>query len=234
MNKKYHLLYKITNVIDNSFYIGVHSTNNLDDKYFGSGIRIKRSVNKYGKENHRFEVLEYLSSRKDLLNREAEIVNEILLSDPLCLNLCKGGGSSMMNYTDTARERMSKGRKGKKHTLEARDKMRQATGKPVSDETRRKISEKNKGKKLSDEHRQKLSSGAKKREKHPWSGKQRSEESKIKMSLSHKGKISTNRKAIVVNNVEYESISNAIEKSGLSKSSIYRALKIENSGIHYI
>jgi hypothetical protein len=69
----------------------MHSTNNLEDEYFGSGKRIRYSVNKYGRNNHKVEILEFLSSREELKKREAEVVNEELLTDPLCMNLKFGG-----------------------------------------------------------------------------------------------------------------------------------------------
>ena len=89
--RKYHYIYKITNKLNGKFYIGMHSTDNLDDGYFGSGKIINYSVNKHGIENHRVEILEFLDSREELKKREAEIVNEELLSDPLCMNSKFGG-----------------------------------------------------------------------------------------------------------------------------------------------
>lgn len=86
-----HLIYKITNQLNDRFYIGMHSTENPDDGYLGSGKRIKAEVKKYGKENFRKEILERVSSRKLLQEREAQIVNAALLQDPLCLNLKNGG-----------------------------------------------------------------------------------------------------------------------------------------------
>lgn len=69
----------------------MHSTKNPKDGYLGSGRRIKAEIRKYGKENFKKEILEELPSRKALEEREAFIVNETLLSDPLCLNLKNGG-----------------------------------------------------------------------------------------------------------------------------------------------
>jgi len=89
--KKYHYIYKITNLINGKYYIGMHSTDNLEDGYMGSGKRLKRSLNKYGKENFKFEILEFLPNRVELKEREKEIVdlNEIFKKE--CLNLTVGG-----------------------------------------------------------------------------------------------------------------------------------------------
>ena len=89
--KKYHYIYKITNLKNNKYYIGMHSTSNLDDEYFGSGKRLRNSIRKHGKEVHLKEILEYLPDRESLAAREEEIVNEELLKDPLCMNLKLGG-----------------------------------------------------------------------------------------------------------------------------------------------
>ena len=46
--KKYHYFYKITNNITGEYYYGIHSTNNLKDKYMGSGVRLKKSYKIFG------------------------------------------------------------------------------------------------------------------------------------------------------------------------------------------
>ena len=89
--KKYHFIYKTTNLLSGKYYIGMHSTDNLDDGYLGSGKRLRYSINKHGKDNHKREIIEYLNSREELKNREEEIVtlNEIAKVD--CMNLKVGG-----------------------------------------------------------------------------------------------------------------------------------------------
>jgi hypothetical protein len=89
--RKYHYIYKITCNITNRFYIGMHSTDDLDDGYFGSGKRLWHSINYHGKENHVKEILEYLPSRQLLKEREKEIVNEELIGNVMCMNLVVGG-----------------------------------------------------------------------------------------------------------------------------------------------
>lgn len=89
--KKYNYIYKITCNITNRFYIGMHSTDNLNDGYFGSGKRLWFSINYYGKENHTKEILEYYGTRIELKLREKEIVTKELIKEDLCMNLKEGG-----------------------------------------------------------------------------------------------------------------------------------------------
>ena len=88
---QYHFIYKITNTKNLKYYIGMHSTNDLNDGYFGTGKRIRNSVRKHGKDAHLMEILEFFDERRSLVEREKELINENLLNDPLCLNLSLGG-----------------------------------------------------------------------------------------------------------------------------------------------
>ena len=89
--KKYHYIYKITNKLTNRYYIGMHSTDKLDDGYLGSGKILTRSIRKYGKDKFVKEILEYCDDRKSLSEMEAEYITEIVVKDKLCMNLTQGG-----------------------------------------------------------------------------------------------------------------------------------------------
>jgi hypothetical protein len=90
---------------------------------------------------------------------------------------------------------------GKHHSLETREKLKEASmgnknalGYRFSLEARKKMSENHKGKFLSEEHRKKISEANKGKSSY-WKGKKRfplSEETKLKISNSQKGKIITN------------------------------------------
>lgn len=110
----YHFIYRTTNTINGNYYIGMHSTSDLNDGYMGSGRRITNSLRHNGRSNHKFEILEYLPDRKSLAKREFEIVNEELLNDSKCLNLMlggEGGGfineSHMKKCCDAGREKLA-------------------------------------------------------------------------------------------------------------------------------
>lgn len=90
-NKKYHYFYKITNRINGMFYYGIHSTNDLNDDYMGSGKRIRAAIKKYGVENFTKEIIKFFPTLKELSDYEQQIIDESLLNDPKCYNLVKGG-----------------------------------------------------------------------------------------------------------------------------------------------
>ena len=93
----YHFIYKTVNQVNGKFYIGMHSTSNLEDGYIGSGKRLWYSIRKYGRENFIMEIQEFLADRHSLKDREKEIVNEGMLQDPMCMNLAIGGHGGFIN-----------------------------------------------------------------------------------------------------------------------------------------
>lgn len=95
--KKFHYIYKTTNLKNGKYYIGMHSTDNLNDGYVGSGKKLWYSIKKYGKENFKCEILEMLPDRYSLKEREKELINEDLLKDSMCMNLVYGGGGGYIS-----------------------------------------------------------------------------------------------------------------------------------------
>jgi group I intron endonuclease len=124
--KKIHYLYKTTCIVNNKFYIGIHSTNNIHDGYLGSGLHLTRSVEKYGKENHIVEILEYFDNREELSLKEREVVNEELIKDPQCMNISIGGGNPIL-YGE------ANGFYGKVRTAEHKKAMRDALDEKLKD-----------------------------------------------------------------------------------------------------
>ena len=112
--KKYHYIYKTTCKITGKFYVGMHSTDNLEDGYLGSGKILGYSRHKYGDENHVREILEYLPSRIVLKEREKEIVNEELLAQPLNINLKYGGDGGWDHLNDSSPDHLLRCRAGGK------------------------------------------------------------------------------------------------------------------------
>ena len=78
----YYYLYRITNLINDKIYIGVHK---IDDGYMGSGKVVLSAIRKYGSENFRKEILEYFDTDADMFRREKEVVTEEFVSRQMCI-----------------------------------------------------------------------------------------------------------------------------------------------------
>lgn len=89
--KKYHFIYKTINILSGRYYIGMHSTDNLEDGYLGSGNRVKLAIRKHGKENFKREILEFCENREELRKREANIITLEEIAKKECMNLAVGG-----------------------------------------------------------------------------------------------------------------------------------------------
>lgn len=130
--KQYHYLYKITNNINNKFYIGIHSTDDLNDGYMGSGNVIMKAIKKYGRSNFTKEILEWFDWRCEALASEAQIVTEDFIKRSDVYNAYMGGyaGACGFKHTDDSRQKMSNSHKGLfigyKHTDEAKQNMSKA------------------------------------------------------------------------------------------------------------
>lgn len=190
--KKYHFIYKTTNLLSGRYYYGMHSSDILEDDYLGSGTYLRLAINKHGKKNFTREILEFCKSRKELKSREANIVTLQEVANKDCMNLRVGGSGE--NYkpiiTSETRKKMSISAMGNSshlghfHSEETKLKLRASNmGRIHSIETCIKISESNMGRIVSEITRRKISQSN--------IGNYHTKESKQKMSESHKGKTFT-------------------------------------------
>lgn len=177
--RKFHVIYKTICTSTGRFYVGMHSTDNLDDSYLGSGVFLWRSIKKYGPENHRREILEHLPDRESLRLREEKIVDEKFLNDPMCMNLMRGGNggrefrdpltrgarirAKLLGNTNATGKRTPRALESLRRSFDdptRNTKISQSlTGKTASEETKATLSRVHTGVPLSAEHSQKISQG---------------------------------------------------------------------------
>ena len=201
---EYHILYRTVNNLNGKYYIGVHSTPDLEDGYLGSGTALRHAIKKYGRENFTRSVLKFAHNRAHAFEMEAVVVTRSFVKSPHTYNCSLGGVGCLLpdGHSEEHRRKIgeaNKGKKGRKHSEEHRRKISEANkGKVRSEETKRKMSEAKKGSKHTAEARRKMSEALKGR-KHSEEtrrkigegnkGKKHSEEHRRKMSEAHKGKV---------------------------------------------
>ena len=86
----HYLVYRITNTLNGRYYIGAHSTNDINDSYMGSGELIKKAILKYGLSNFKKEILYEARDKREMYEKEKELVVSTY-SDPLSYNMNSGG-----------------------------------------------------------------------------------------------------------------------------------------------
>lgn len=142
------IVYKTTNMINDKIYIGVHHViQNRPDYYLGTGKLILAAIKKHGKENFKRETLYEFKTSEEAFSKEAEIVNEKFLSRSDVYNLIMGGRGGTI-HTDETKAKISAANRNRIY-------------KPVSSESKIKMSITHKGKKLSSEHRKKIGEAGK-------------------------------------------------------------------------
>ena len=144
-NKKYHFIYETTNIINNKKYIGVHSTDDLNDGYIGSVTLLIKAINKYGKESFNIIILNFYNTRKDALIAEKAIVNIDIVNNKMYYNLKVGGeGGSVVGrkISQKTKDKISKSQIGKqKHDGFSLNCSLGQTGRKASTETKSKMSQ---------------------------------------------------------------------------------------------
>ena len=183
-----YTIYQITNIINNKKYIGKHATNNLNDRYLGSGNLILKAIKKYGREKFKKEILFIFDNEKEMIDKEIELVNEDMINSDSYYNITFGGNGFLSkekhpyfkkHLSKKTRIKMSIARQGEKNPF---------FGKKHSKEDIIKMINSHLGVSHSEERKIKKSI-ASKGNKNPFFGKHHSLESRQKMSLAHKASV---------------------------------------------
>ena len=130
MSKHNYYVYITTNTINGKQYVGDHSTNDLNDKYLGSGTLIKKAISKYDLSNFKKEILEICESKKEAFNKQEKYINKYNTLSPNGYNISPTGGTWNGGFhSDSSKQKISKstagkknGMYGKKHSKETKDK----------------------------------------------------------------------------------------------------------------
>lgn len=207
-------IYKITNLLNGTIYIGQHKYKDLNDSYFGSGSILKKAIQKYGKENFKKDILVFnITTQKLADDIEIDLIKTYRMNYKM-YNISPGGqgaGSSKNTGNPAWNKGKTMDEEYRKHCSEGQKRYFAkhghgvAYGRQYTDKTKKKLSEAQKhyyasltseeihnkcatrtGSKASEETKAKMSDSLKK----GWSNM--SEEDKAKrlrgFHCNHKGK----------------------------------------------
>lgn len=170
----YGYIYITTNLINNKKYIGKHKSSKFTEDYKGSGKYLWNAINKYGWDNFKVEMIEECNSNEELNDKERYWIsyyNAVKSSE--FYNITEGGDGRSMFGKDN-------GMYGKHHSIESRNKISNSIkgennpfyGRHHSDKTKEILRIKsskylmgnkyNLGRKLSEETKKKMSESHKK------------------------------------------------------------------------
>jgi len=238
------IIYKTTNLVNQKFYVGKDTNNNPN--YYGSGKRLKLAIKKYGIVNFKKETLEVCNTLELLNEREKFWIKELkAITEGYNISLGGDGGDTISNnprkyeigraHSEKMKDPKVNKKKGTKVIkLKKRDdtnwvnpqknKPCPLRGKPSGRKgtTNSKHSEwmkQNnpfKGKTHTKEVRELLSK---------INSKPKSEEHKRKISETLKGNKPGNMRKVIVDGIEYESLSFAARQVGIPTSTMKNRLK---------
>jgi len=174
------IVYVTTNIMNNKQYVG--QSNSKSVYYLGSGILIKKAINKYGRNSFE-KIIVYESDLQDEIDSvEQQIIHMLNTFDPKGYNLDCGGKSSPKMSRQT-KQKLSKAHTGKVLLEEHKRKISEALkGMEFTEEHRRKIRDASLGKIMSTEARRKMSEKKSGIKRKPFT-----EETKRRMSLAQLG-----------------------------------------------
>lgn len=155
ISRRYGYIYITENLINGKCYIGQHKSKTFDKSYKGSGVYLTRSIEKYGWENFRTYIIEWVESIEELNSREVYWINLFdAVNDSMFYNLALGGMGgdtySFLSESDKNRikeitKRVHTGKVVSEETSRKRVETFKRNFKGISDETRRRLRESSTG-----------------------------------------------------------------------------------------
>jgi len=93
-------IYKTTNLVNGKYYIGKYAGKR--STYLGSGVALRKSIEKYGRRNFKRQILEYCNSLQELSDREKYWIDLFdAVNDPRSYNLTEGGHGGFSHIGNT-------------------------------------------------------------------------------------------------------------------------------------
>lgn len=117
---KEYYIYLTTNLINNKKYIGQHY-GERNDSYLGSGVLIKKAIEKYGNNNFKKEILKVCLNREELNYWEQYYINlHNAINDENYYNLIEGGihTNSFINWNQYLKDHSEEAKKFYKKNYE--------------------------------------------------------------------------------------------------------------------
>ena len=129
----HYFVYETRNNVNGKTYVGVHSTQNIDDGYLGSGKYLRSAIKKYGKDNFSRTILHEFECIEDAFLKESEIVDLDFVKRSDTYNMVVGGSSASILknrkaftgiHSSNTKAKISKSKMGQTHTEETKQKQR--------------------------------------------------------------------------------------------------------------
>jgi group I intron endonuclease len=217
-------VYVLENKYNNKLYVG-QTIQNVKDRWSNHKKDSKRldyvlyrAIRKYGIESFHIKSQMAVNSKEEMNELETFLISELNTFTPNGYNMTAGGeGQSGVICSEEKKQKISNSLKGK---MSGENNPRY--GVKVSEETKQKISKKGKGKFVSEETRRKQSLSRMgvnnhffgvKGVDHPLYGKPRAEETKKKISESHKGKIFTEEHRANISRARSKTVINTVNNN---------------------
>lgn len=251
-------IYSITNIKNGKKYIGsaknfkIRWNRHINDlkKNKHCNVYLQRIYNKHGLDIFKFEIIEKCDYVKDTIMEKENYYIKYFDSknSKMGYNLSDASfGDNLSNHPNKEQiiKKRSKTFHDKHDSLSKEERSKKwglfkdkngMFGKTHTDKVKKKLSNVHKGNKYrlnhkaSEETKEKLSIIASQRigDKNPFYGKKHSEKTKNKISEKNKGNIPVNRRKVVINGIEYESLKEASKQTGINNTTILWRINSKN------